>query len=84
MRNPFARAVIRWNDWNIDHCAKHGLSRAEVEYVIRHPEARYPRRMGRKYLIRGRLPGGQRAQVIAVKDPTDWLQVYPIHAMPIG
>jgi hypothetical protein len=51
--------------------------------VLLAPEARYPRRMGTKYLIRGRLPGGQTVQVIVVKDRRSWLQVYPIHAMPL-
>lgn len=84
MKNPFARAVIRWNDWNRDHCAKHGADEAAVEYIIRHPEPRYPKRLGgRKYLIRGRLPAGQRVQVIILLDQTPWIQVYPIHAMPI-
>jgi hypothetical protein len=82
-RNPFARAEVRWNEWNVDHCAKHGLEPWEVEYIIRHPERYYPKRMGNKYLIRGRLPGGGKVQVVVVRDKTDWMQVYPIHAMPL-
>lgn len=84
MRNPFAAAVVRWNDWNIEHCAKHGADQAAVEYIIRNPEPRYPRRIGRqKYLIRGRLPSGHRLQVAVVRDAMPWPQVFPIHAMPI-
>ena len=84
MRNPFARAKVRWNDWNIGHCTKHGADEAAVEYIIRHPESRFPRRSGRrKYLIHGRLPSGQRLQVIVLRDDVPWMQVFPIHAMPL-
>lgn len=79
MRYPFATAEIRWNDWNIDHCAKHGVPRGDVESVIRRPARQYPRRMGNKWVAVGR-GSGARIKVIFIKDPTPWLQVYPIHA----
>jgi hypothetical protein len=83
VRNPFAKAEVRWNAWNLDHCGNHGMEPRDVEYVIRNPDSKYPKRMGRKYLVRGRLPGGMKAQVVFIKDDALVLRVYPIHAMPL-
>jgi hypothetical protein len=30
---PFV--ILSWDDWNVDHVAQHGVTRAEAEYVHR-------------------------------------------------
>ena len=38
--------AFRWNDWNRDHIAVHGVSAAEAEYVVNHAAAPYPEQIG--------------------------------------
>lgn len=37
--------AFRWNEWNEDHIAAHGVTREEAEYVVRRAKAPYPRRI---------------------------------------
>jgi hypothetical protein len=57
-----------WDDWNIDHIAKHGVEAFEAEEVARSPKRPFPRFMGNgKFLIRGRTAAGRKLQVIYVE-----------------
>jgi hypothetical protein len=47
---------FRWNDWNIDHIGRHGVSRLEAESVAKSAQPLY--RGDGKYLVRGRGAGG--------------------------
>jgi uncharacterized DUF497 family protein len=73
---------FRWNDWNIEHIAEHGVRPEEAEEIVQHARRPYPRREGdRKYRVRGRTSGGQWLQVIYIVDPE--MAIYVIHARPL-
>jgi uncharacterized protein len=73
---------FRWNAWNVDHIAEHGVTPDEAEYVVRNARAPYPRKVGeRKYLVQGQTPSGDYIQVIFFIDSLRLLFV--IHARPL-
>ena len=70
---------FRWNDWNIDHATKHGVSVAEAEAVVRAARRPYPEDIGNgKWIVIGRGHSGRFVQVIYVLDNDG--TVYVIHA----
>ena len=73
---------FRWNDWNEEHIANHGVLSAEAEAVVecaRHP---FPRKIDdEKWLAWGRGHGGRHQQVVFVLDEDS---VYVIHARPLS
>ena len=70
---------FRWNDWNIEHIARHGISPEEAEYVILHARRPYPQaREDDKWRVVGRGHGGRWLQVIFVIDLED--TIFVIHA----
>ncbi len=74
---------FRWNDWNRDHIAKHGVHPDEAEGVIRSAKPPYPSgREDGKYLVIGQGRGGRYMHVIYVLDEDGTL--YIIHARPIS
>ena len=73
---------FRWNTWNVEHIAKHGVTPDEAEYVVNHASAPYPRFQGdEKCLVRGQTVAGRYLQAIYVFDPAD--EVFVIHARPL-
>ena len=53
---------FRWNQWNIEHLAKHSVDPDEAEEVVRTAKRPYPRRIGEEKLLvwgRGRSVGGR-------------------------
>jgi uncharacterized DUF497 family protein len=78
---------FRWNEWNLDHAAKHGVSRQETESVIRNSRRPYPKRLwptngpNPKWIVEGRGQGDRMVRVIFVTDRDD--TIYVIHAMPL-
>jgi len=73
------RYEFRWNDWNTEHIAQHGLEPADAEYVVCNARRPYPQRAGGdKYLVRGQTSLGEYIQVAYVFDPED--MVFVIHA----
>lgn len=73
---------FRWNDWNIDHIARHGVTPDEAELVVRGAKRPFPRRIDDdKWLVWGRGNGGRFVQVIFVEDDDD--TVFVIHARPL-
>jgi len=74
---------FRWNDWNTEHLANHGVEPDEAEAVVRSAGPHYPlqRRGDDKWLVVGRGSGGRILQVVFAIDPDD--QVYVIHARPL-
>ena len=73
---------FRWNDWNTDHIATHGVSRTEAEYIVNHARKPYPRQEGReKFIVRGQTWRGDYLQVIYIFSPAD--VIYVIHARPL-
>ena len=70
---------FRWNDWNEDHIARHGVRSDEAEYVVEHPARGFPRSDGsRKYRAWGQTTTGRYLQVIYIFSPPG--VVYVIHS----
>jgi uncharacterized protein len=75
---------FRWNEWNIDHIAEHGVRPEEAEAVVRNAKPPYPRRhMDDKWLVRGRGIGGRLVQVIFIIDEEEGETLYVTHARPL-
>lgn len=70
---------FRWNTWNLEHVARHGVGPKEVVEEARKP---YPRRIGDdKLLVWGRSQQGDLLQVIFVLDEDG--SIYVVHARPL-
>ena len=77
--NNFRMPRFRWNDWNTEHIARHGVTPAEAEAVVVSGSIR---RSGTgKYKAIGRSSGGRWIQAVYVFDPPG--VVYVIHARPL-
>jgi uncharacterized DUF497 family protein len=75
--NPAVR--FRWNDWNLDHVAEHGIAPEDAEQVVATARQPYPLwRPDDKWLVWGAGRGGQLVQVVFVLDPDD--TVFVIHS----
>ncbi len=73
---------FRWNDWNVAHIGRHGVTPEEAEMVVRHAKNPYPRyREDGKWLVWGRGHGGRPLQVVFVIDDED--SIFIIHARPL-
>lgn len=73
---------FRWDDWNLDHVTKHGVTIEEVEAVIHNARRPYPRDLGNgRYLVWDRGSGGRLLQVIFIRDLDK--TIYAIHARPL-
>jgi uncharacterized DUF497 family protein len=72
---------FRWNDWNIEHVAEHGVLPEEAEIVIRNARRPFPRKINDKWLVWGQGRGGRFLQVLFVLDPDE--VIYVIHARPL-
>jgi len=60
---------FRWNQWNIEHLARHGVDPEEAEEVVTASKRPYPRWIGEnKLLVWGPGRGGRLLQVIFVVD----------------
>jgi uncharacterized DUF497 family protein len=74
---------FRWIEWNIDHAAKHGVTRGEIEDVVRRARPPFPRAIGDdKLLVIGRGTGGRWVQETFLTD--DDGDVFVIHARPLS
>lgn len=70
---------FRWNQWNVQHIASHGVEPQEAQYVVEHPARGFPRNEGDgKYRVWGRTSHGRYLQVIYIFSPRD--TVYIIHS----
>ncbi len=60
-------AGLIWNDWNISHIAKHGVTRRQTEYVVANARRPFPSYEGDgKWLVQGQDESGEYLQVIYV------------------
>jgi uncharacterized protein len=76
--------LFRWNDWNLEHIAQHGVSPEEAERVVECALRPYPELRGEdKWRVVGRGNGGRWLQVVFVFDPEDEDAAYVIHARPL-
>lgn len=64
--------IFSWDEWNIDHVAKHGVTPADAEYVVRHAEQPFPGVLADdKLVVWGRAEDGSYLQVIFVYRASD-------------
>jgi uncharacterized DUF497 family protein len=76
-------AEFRWNEWNEQHIAEHGVTPPEAEYVVNHAHSPWPHRArDGRYLVWGRAENGHYLQVSYVFSPAK--VVYVIHARPLN
>ena len=62
--------LFRWNEWNVEHIAEHGVLPEEAEWVVEHARRPYPElREESKWRVVGRGHGGRWLQVVFVFDP---------------
>jgi uncharacterized DUF497 family protein len=73
---------FRWNDWNTDHIAEHGVEQDEAEMVVARARPPYPEeRPDDKYLVCGRGHGDRLLPVLFIYDEDGG--IYVIHARPL-
>ncbi len=73
---------FRWNEWNQEHIADHGVWLGEAEAIVRGATRPFPMYRGDgKWLVIGRGSGGRLLQVVYVLDGDD--TIYIIHARPL-
>lgn len=73
---------FRWNIWNAQHIARHGIDPADAEFVVRHARRPFPRFDDGKWRVWGQSSSGAYLQVVYVEDPDGTL--YVIHARPLS
>jgi len=70
---------FRWNTWNLEHIAEHGITWQDAEFVARHGRHPYPEAQGRgRFLVVGRTNDGTYIQVAYIFSPAD--VIFVIHA----
>ena len=73
---------FRWNRWNVEHIAEHGVSPDQAEEVVRGAARPYPlHREDDKWLVWSRTSGGDVLQVVFIIDEDG--SVFVIHARPL-
>ena len=74
--------LFRWNTWNEEHIAAHGVEPDEAEEVVLNARSPFPLvQEGQKYLVWGSTESGRLLQVVFVIDPDN--TVFVIHARPL-
>lgn len=64
-RCRLTRVIFAYDDWNDEHVQKHGVKRADAEYVIRQASSPYPRKIEEgKYIVYGPDRGGRILEVV--------------------
>jgi uncharacterized DUF497 family protein len=73
---------FRWNDWNLEHATKHGVTPEEAEQVVLDASPPFPESGGDdKFRVWGRTVFGRLLQVVYIEDPEG--TTYIIHARPL-
>lgn len=63
--------LFAWDEWNIDHIGRHGVTQAEAEEVVNGAEEPWPEQKGDdKLLVWGLTRFGRLLQVILSHDQT--------------
>jgi uncharacterized DUF497 family protein len=74
---------FRWNDWNVDHLAEHGVTPRQAEHVVLRARKPWPSYEGDgRWLVRGQDESGFYLQVVYIIDPEG--TIYVIHARPLS
>jgi len=70
--------AFRWNNWNREHIAVHGVTPLEAEYIVTSAKNPYPEYSGNgKWRVRGQAEDGRYLQVVFVIEDDGY---YVIHA----
>jgi uncharacterized DUF497 family protein len=73
---------FRWNEWNVEHIANHGVRPAEAEQVVRGAKRPFPVYRGDgKYAAWGATRGRALLQVVFVLDCGG--TIFVIHTRPL-
>ena len=73
---------FRWNDWNEEHLAAHGVSPGEAEDVVLGARSPFPMiQDDEKYLVWGPTEAGRLLQIVFVIDAEK--SVFVIHGRPL-
>jgi uncharacterized DUF497 family protein len=73
---------FRWNEWNIEHVARHGVTPEAAEEVVQAATSPYPRRIADdKLLVWAASQQGELLQVIFVLDEDG--SIFVLHARPL-
>ncbi len=73
---------FRWNEWNEEHVARHGVEPEDAEEVVRGARPTFPVvQGGERYLVWCPAGGGRLLQVVFIIDPDD--SVFVIHTRPL-
>jgi hypothetical protein len=82
--NYSVMADFRWNDWNLEHATRHGVSVGEAESVVANAGRGWPRRgRNQTWMVHGRGTGDRMVEVVYVIDDDADARLYVIHAMPL-
>jgi uncharacterized DUF497 family protein len=74
---------FRWNGWNVDHIAEHGVRPHEAQQVVNSARPPFPRYMGDgKYGVWGQTESGRYLQVIFIFSSPG--VVFVVHARPLN
>jgi len=74
---------FRWNEWNVEHIAEHGVEPGAAERIVNFASPPFPEKIGGgKYRACGQTLDGRYLQVIYIFSPPGI--VYVIHAMPLS
>jgi uncharacterized DUF497 family protein len=67
--------IFAWDEWNIDHVARHGVAPAEVELVVETAQPPWPEEKGNdKLVVWGPTDVGRLLQVIFVLKRPDEIE----------
>lgn len=73
---------FRWNAWNEEHLASHGVHPAEAEEVVLGARSPFPLgQADEKYLVWGPTKDGRLLQIVFVIDRDD--SIFVIHGRPL-
>src|SRR5829696_996043 len=66
--------IFSWNNWNVRHIARHGVTPDEAEEIIRGARPPFPRETGEdKFAVWGQTSEGRYLQVVFVRPADDEL-----------
>jgi len=71
-----------WNEWNLEHVAKHGVTRQEAEYVVSNAETPFPWPLDDERMVVLGWTGTRYIQIIFILT-TPERDIYIIHARPL-
>ena len=73
---------FRWNDWNLEHVAKHGVTPEECESVVATAKPPFPESGGdEKFRVWAQSESGRYLQVVYVLDEDG--TAFVVHARPL-